>query len=83
MPRSLGVAPIALALLAGLTAACGSKESTPPAAPVGQPTQIYRVAPEADPVPRRASSFSRAVDESIRRQRLVRELDEVTRRSDP
>ena len=74
---------LALTLLAGLTAACGSKESPPAAAPVGQPTQIYRAAPELGPMPRQPSSFSRVVDQSIRRQRLVRDLESVTRESDP
>ncbi len=83
MPRRVGFAYVALALFVGLTAACGSKESPPPAAPVGQPTQIYRVPPESGPVPRGPASFSRVVDQSLRRKRLVRDLDEVTRGSDP
>ncbi len=81
MPRSVGLAYVSLALLVGMTAACGSKESAPPAAPVGQPTEIYRAAPPAGPG--QPSSFSRVVDESVRRKRLVRELDAVTRGSDP
>ncbi len=81
MPRPLGIAYLALALLAVLTAACGSKEDPPPAAPPGQPTQIYRAAPQTGPG--QNSDFSRVVDESIRRKRLLRDLDDVTRGSDP
>ena len=70
---------IPILLLTASLAACGGEpKKPPPPAAQGQPTQIYRTPPPVGPQPRQPSSFSKVVDESIRRKNLLRDLDAVT-----
>ena len=82
MVRSkLKPAATALVLAAIALGACTGAEKIAP--PAEEPASLYQARPIPESIPSRSSSFSKVVDESIRRKRLLEELRLIFRESNP